>query len=59
MKIELKKETDFWSNKTQEFSETKCKSCGSTDVEDTTMPEDGELFPIKHCQTCGDWWGCD
>jgi len=59
MEIIVKREDSFWNNSTKKFSETTCNSCKSTDVEDSTMPEDGELFPIKHCRPCGNWWGAD
>lgn len=39
-----------------ESKKEKCKRCGSSELKDGVMPEDGEEYPIKICITCG-WWG--
>ena len=34
----------------------KCPSCGSSDMRDATMKEEGTDYPVKICSNCG-WWG--
>ncbi len=33
-----------------------CKVCGSENVREDTMPENGEEIPILVCRSCP-WWG--